>query len=334
MSQLYVNEPSAQVGVRDGRIEIKYSDGMNKSLPIESIDGISLFGPVSISTHCIRECIERGIDVQYYSTTGKYFGRLGSTSHVNVARQRMQARLGDNESFRLALAKRIIRAKIHNQTVVLRRYTRSSDTIVDQEITAMKNYEAKIEGCQKIDELMGYEGIAARSYYDALSTLVVPEFRFTGRSRQPPLDAFNSMLSLGYTILMYAVYGALENRGLNPYFGFLHSDADKHPTLASDMMEEWRAVIVDSVVMSMVNGHEIKSENFYSVPDEPGIYLDKTGFNAFIGKLERRFAVDQKYLHDAEYAVSFRRAINLQALSLAQAIEAEDAGLYTPIIVR
>ena len=334
MSQIYVNEPSAQVGVADGRIEVKYSNGMKKSIPIESAEGISLFGPVNVSTQCLRECIERGIDVQYYSTKGNYYGKLSSTRHVNVARQRLQVQLGENEIFRLTLAKRIIQAKIHNQVVVLRRYARTSEDEVAENVAAMKNSEKKIETCLKLDELMGYEGIAARSYYEGLGKLTVADFKFSGRSRRPPLDPFNSMLSLGYTILMYAVYGALESSGLSPYFGFLHSDREKHPTLASDMMEEWRAVIVDSVVMSMVNGHEIKAENFYTQPDTPGVFLDKAGFNAFITKLEKRFATDQKYLQYADYAMSFRRAINMQAGSLAKAIESGDAKLYSPVIVR
>ena len=150
---MYVNEPSAQVGVRDGRIEVNYANGMVRTLPIESVEGISLFGPVSMSTHCVRECLERGIDVQYYSTTGSYYGKLSSTRHVHVARQRQQFKLGEDDRFRLAFAKRILSAKIHNQTVVLRRYTRTSNTEIGLQLQAMKNAEKKIEFCQSISEL-------------------------------------------------------------------------------------------------------------------------------------------------------------------------------------
>ena len=334
MSQLYVNEPSAKVGVEDGRFTVLYKNGMEKSIPIESLEGICLFGSVQISSQCLRECLTQGIDVQFYSAFGSYFGKLSSTRHVNTARQRLQAKLYDDGVFRLELGKRIIRAKIHNQITVLRRYARSSDVDIGDEIIAMQNAVKKTANCKTLDELMGYEGSAARVYYKTLSALTEPDFAFEGRSRRPPLDPFNSMLSLGYTVLLYAVYGALESRGLNPYFGFMHSDREKHPALASDMMEEWRAVIVDSVVMGMVNGHEIKQENFFTLPEKPGIFLNKDGFKAFMTKLEKRFAFEQSYLSYANYRVSFRRAVNLQAGELVKAIEAGNAELYEPIVIR
>jgi CRISPR-associated protein Cas1 len=270
----------------------------------------------------------------YYSTNGSFYGKLNSTRHVNVARQRRQAILGGDADFCLSLAKRIIRAKIHNQTVVLRRYARTSEFEVRSEILAMQSAEKSAENCMMLDEALGFEGIAARSYYKGLAKLVVPEFAFEGRSRQPPKDPFNSMLSLGYTVLLYALYGAIEARGLNPYFGFMHRDKNKHPTLASDMMEEWRAIIVDSVVMSMVNGREIKPDNFYSVADKPGVFLDKAGFKTFIAKLEKKFEAEQRYLLYVDYPQSFRQAINMQTGELAKAIESGVPNHYNPIIIR
>ena len=334
MSQLYVNEPSSQVGVGDGRFVVAHTDGMKRSIPVESVEGITLFGPVSINTQCIRECLVRGIDIQFFSTTGSYFGKLNSTSHVNASRQRAQARIGEDDDFRITFSKRIIKAKIHNQIVILRRYSRTAKIDVGSEIHAMSIAENDLNGCEKLNELMGHEGIAARSYYSGLGKLVIPEFRFSGRSRRPPLDPFNSMLSLGYTILLYALYGAIESKGLNPYMGFMHSDREKHPTLASDMMEEWRAVIVDSVVMSMMNGHEIDNKNFYQEEELPGIFLDKIAFKAYISKLEKRFTTENRYLSYIDYSVSFRRAINLQIGELVKAIEARNADLYQPIIIR
>lgn len=94
------------------------------------------------------------------------------------------------------------------------------------------------------------------------------EYAFKGRSKLPPKDEFNSMISLGYSLLLNDKYSKVENRGLNPYFGFLHSDREKHPTLISDMMEEWRAVLIDSLVMSMINGHEILIDDFERYEDK------------------------------------------------------------------
>ncbi|GHV53349.1 CRISPR-associated endonuclease Cas1 [Synergistales bacterium] len=336
MSQVYVNDPSSVVGFEDNRLQIKTNDGVLRSLPIESVDGISVFGRGQMSTQCIGECLRRGIDVQYYSSAGTYFGKLTSTQHVNIARQKRQVFMSENEEFKLRLSAKMLSAKIHNQITVARRYARYAflGDSIDGDIDIMRCAEHSVSSCENIAEMMGHEGLAARAYFNALNKLVVPEFSFSGRSKQPPLDAFNSMLSLGYSILMNEVYGAIESKGLNPYFGLAHSDREKHPSLASDMMEEWRAVVVDSTVMSLVNGYEIVTSNFYTNTDARGVFLDREGMKIFIAKLEKKFAASSKYLTYADYGVPFRRALNMQAGEMGKAIEQGDADIYSPVTIR
>ncbi len=110
---------------------------------------------------------------------------------------------------------------------------------------------------------------------------------------------------------MNELYSEIEAHGLNPYFGFLHRDAEKHPTLASDLMEEWRAVLIDSTVMSMINGHEIQKENFYTDNEEPGCFIDREGLKTYLNKLENKFYTKTRYLSYTEDMVSFRYAISL-----------------------
>jgi CRISPR-associated protein Cas1 len=114
----------------------------------------------------------------------------------------------------------------------------------------------------------------------------------------------------------------------------MHRDKENHPTLASDMMEEWRAVIVDSTVMSMINGHEIETTDFIKNLDEPGCYLTKNGIKLYLSKLEKKLQTEVKYLDYVDYPVSFRRGIALQMDALVKAIENEDASLYKPIEIR
>ena len=133
---------------------------------------------------------------------------------------------------------------------------------------------------------------------------------------------------------MNEIYGKIEAKGLNPYFGFLHRDKENHPTLASDMMEEWRAVIVDSTVMSMINGHEIKKSDFVTDIEQPGCFLTKNGIKLYLSKLERKLQTEVKYLSYVDYAVSFRKGIALQMNMLWKAIEEENASLYQPIEIR
>lgn len=333
MGLLYVNESGAVIGVEANKCTVQYKDGMKKMIPIESLEGITIMGRSQMTTQCAEECMVRGIPVAYFSKGGRYFGRLMSTGHINVERQRRQSELYDTE-FSLQLSKNIINAKIKNQSVVLKRYEKSKGLLLNEEQKMMDICRNKVLRCERIEESIGFEGQAARYYFQGLSKCIDDPFKFQGRSRRPPLDEFNSMISLGYSILMNEVYCKIEMKGLNPYFGFLHRDAEKHPTLASDMMEEWRTVIVDATAMSMINGHEIHKEHFISDLEEPGYYLTKDGLKLYLNKLEKKFQTSVRYLKYVDYPVSFRRAILLQMEQLVKAIEKGDANLYEPLVIR
>ncbi len=333
MSLLYVNENNAYIGVEANRFFVKYSDGMKKMIPVETLENITIMGHAQMTTQCIQECLKRGIPVSYYSKGGSYFGRLQSTGHVNAKRQRQQCALYQSE-FSLEISKRIIRAKLKNQIVVLQRYGKSKNIAVEDQLKIMRICREKVSKCLKVSEIMGYEGQGAKAYFEGLSRVIDPEFSFHGRNKRPPRDEFNSMISLGYSVIMNELYGKIEAKGLNPYFGFLHRDHENHPTLASDMMEEWRAVIVDATVMSMINGHEIHKDDFENNTDEPGCYLTRNGIKLYLKKLEKKLQTDVRYLNYIDYAVSFRRGIALQMDLLVQAIESGEASVYKPIEIR
>ncbi len=333
MSLLFVNENNTTIGIESNRCTVRYADGMLKMVPIETLESITIMGRAQITTQCVQECLKRGIPVAYFSKGGVYFGKLQSTGHINAARQRKQCSLYESP-FSVELARSIISAKLKNQQVVLRRYEKSKGIAVSESIKMMRICREKLADCQTIQELMGYEGQGAKAYFDGLSALIDPEFAFHGRSRRPPRDEFNSMISLGYSVLLNELYGKIEAKGLNPYFGFMHRDKEQHPTLASDLMEEWRAVLVDSTVMSMINGHEISKEDFTTDLEEPGCFLSRNGVKVFLSKLEKKLQTDVRYLSYVDHAVSFRRGIALQIDMLVKAMEAEDASVYKPIEIR
>lgn len=196
----------------------------------------------------------------------------------------------------------------------------------------MKLAVKNIDKCTSVSQIMGYEGIAARHYFMGLSKCILPEFKFCGRSRRPPKDEFNSMISLGYAMLMNEIYGAVEGKGLNVYAGFLHQDRERHPTVASDMMEEWRSVLIDSMVMSLINGYEVEKSGFRR--EENGVFLDDKTFKIFLKKYETKLRTSTGYLNYGDEKVSFRKALWLQASKLAKAIDEEDCTLYEPIYIR
>jgi CRISPR-associated protein Cas1 len=333
MSLLYVDEHGCTIGIEGNQCVVKYSDGMKKILPIETLEGITIMGNSQITTQCIQECLLRGISVQYFSKGGRYFGRLHSTGHVNASRQRKQCALYES-AFALELSKRIIRSKLKNQAVVLRRYEKSGSASVEEQLKLLHTCREKVSHSNTVQEIMGYEGQGAKAYFDGLSQLIDSDFAFHGRTKRPPMDEFNSMIGLGYSVILNEVYSKIEDRGLNPYFGFMHRDKENHPTLASDMMEEWRAVIVDATAMSMINGHEIEKDDFSWNTDTPGCYLTKNGMKLFLSKLEKKLQTEIRYLDYIDYPVSFRRGISLQMDNLVKAIENEDAALYNPIEIR
>lgn len=333
MSILLVDEDSAVVGIDANRFYIRYSDGVKRYLPAETLESISVMGHAQLTSGCILECFKRAIPISYFSKGGKYYGRLQSSSCVNASRQRLQSELYESD-FALGLAKRIIMAKLKNQMVVLRRYEKSRDLLESKHIVIMNQCRQNVEVCTSVSEIMGYEGIAAKEYFAGMSEVIDEAFKFNGRSRRPPLDEFNALISLGYTIITNIIQSKIEDKGLNSYFGFVHRDSEQHPTLASDLMEEWRAVLVDSTAMSMINGHELLKEHFYYDIDTPGCFLTREGLKLFVEKLERKLQSSIKYLDEIDYKMDFRYAITLKLNSLIQAMSESDASKYSVLEIR
>lgn len=333
MSILYVNENGARIGVDSNRITVHSKDESIHFVPIETLDGITILGRSHLTTDCMETCMKKGIPVAFFSKGGSFFGRLVSTGHVKAALQRKQSELYFKD-FSLELSKKIVSAKIKNQLVVLKRYAKNDFVDINTEEKSVKALFEKVFSAHSITEIMGYEGNAARMYFQGLSKCINSDFAFNGRNKRPPKDPFNSMISLGYSILLNEIYSGIEQKGLNPYFGFLHRDAEKHPTLASDLMEEWRAVLVDATVMSLINGNEISLNEFEVDYENGACYISKEGLNIFLKKFEKKLQTQIRYLKYIDYSVSFRQAIAMQITNLVKAIEAEDYNMYEPIVIR
>lgn len=333
MSYLYVNEQGARIGVAGGYITVQMKDDLLRKIPSETLENISLFGNISITTQAMQRCLKLGITLNFFSANGRYYGHLTPTARCRITRLRKQFAATGNPDFAEKLSREILGAKIHNQKVVLKRYVTKPTSSILEAVKQIENAERKLCSCQTLDEMKGYEGIAARYYFAALSEIIEPDFRFSGRNRMPPRDPFNSMLSFGYTLLMHEFYGLIEGHGLNAYAGFLHQDRENHPTLASDLMEEWRAVIVDSVVMSLIQGHEVSIDEFQADYETGGILLMDKSFRTFVRKYEKKMRSEIRYLQ-TEGRQSYRALLNSQVALLAKAIEDDDPMLYKAIRIR
>lgn len=336
MTTLYLSEDGANLKLKDNRLIIKKSEETLKEISLEKLENIVLIGNIAITSPLSIELLEREIPVSWLSHTGKFYGRLEPTTRINIFRQREQFRLADNPAKSLELAKTFITGKVKNCQVVLRRYNRNfMNTNIQENIEELKRYASKIESAETIEQLLGFEGNSAKLYFQSLGQMVRKEFTFNKRSRRPPKDKFNCLLSFGYTLLLYEIYTAIVNKGLHPYCSFLHKVRNGHPALASDLIEEWRPTIVDSLVMSLVSSKIITEEHFLPQDETTGgIFLTKEGLKIFIRKFEERLKQHNSYLTYVEYPLSFRESLQFQVGSLVKAIENKDMCIYRAVVIR
>jgi CRISPR-associated protein Cas1 len=239
-------------------------------LPIHNLGSIVCFGQVSASAPLMGLCAERRVSLSFLTEYGRFLARIEGPVRGNVLLRRAQHRASDNPLQALALARTIVSAKIANSRFVLQRVARDRDEVTRDKLKSAINKlnvllrQARTPGSD-LDSYRGYEGRAARIYFDTFNLLVLspdPAFVFTGRSRRPPLDPVNAMLSFVYTLLRNDIQSALETVGLDPAMGFLHRDRPGRPALALDVMEEFRAPLADRFVLSLINRKQVDSKGF------------------------------------------------------------------------
>ncbi|NLU50145.1 MAG: CRISPR-associated endonuclease Cas1 [Syntrophomonadaceae bacterium] len=331
---LYLNEAGSVLRKTGGYYVVITADNKKRDIPAEKLEAVVVFSGANVTTPCLMSLLRQGVTVTFLSSKGGLFGRAESTAHFNIERHRSQFRAGENPGFCLELARIFIKGKIHNELVVLRRYNRHMNlATVDDAVKRMRLCYTDLDKPKSLNELNGTEGYASRLYFGALSHMVREEFRFKGRTRQPPKDPFNSLLSFGYTLLMYEIYAVLLGKGLHPYLGFLHRVRRGHPALASDLMEEWRPILVDSLVLRLIQGRTLTLDDF-ELPDvEGGVYLRKDRARVFIEKFQERLNLEHRYL-PTDAPLTFRQAIHYQVGALVKALEESNPRAYQPIMLR
>lgn len=332
MSWIYVTEAGARLGLREGRYVISREHEVLAEVPSEIVEGVTVIDAVQVSSRAIVDFLERDIPVTWLSTTGKFFGRLESTSAQDMSRVKEQFARAEDAAFCLDLARLTVFRKIYNQRAILRSYNRrAGNFLVQQTYDQIRILADKLHTAKTVDEVMGYEGAVARLYFRALSEFLPEEFRFEKRTRQPPTDPFNSMLSFGYTLLMYDFYSAIERTRLSPYIGYLHALKDGHPALASDLMEPWRAAIVDAFCLALVTHHEIDASCFARSEANGGTYLTRVGRRIFIQAYERKMRSVNSYFN-GKY--SWRHTVQMECDSYRQAVHEGKAELLKALVIR
>lgn len=332
---LYIQEQGTVLARQGERLVVKKGDDVLLEVPAAKVDQILVFGRCAITTPAMIFCLEEEIPVVLLSSRGRYYGLLDSPVGDRVSLHRQQFARAEDPAFCLATAKSIVRGKLANCRVLLQRHQRRKGVgAVKAAIADIDAIMRRLGEAETLDEVRGHEGNGAARYFDAFAHLIQPDLGFTRRVRRPPTDPVNSLLSLGYTLCFYNLYGLIRGRGLHPYVGHLHAMRDRHPALASDLVEEFRAPIVDSLVLYLMNAKILTAADFYRpTVDPPGACLLRDhGRKTFLEHFERKMGTAVTHPHTGETA-DWRRAMDLQVAQMRQWIVGEING-YQPMEIR
>ena len=324
---LYLNTQRLRVGKTGGLLRIKERDKVVQEARINEICQVNLMGAVQISTQAVQELCRAEKPICYFSQGGWFYGVTTGLSTKNVFLRRTQFRLAEEARFCLRIARTLVAGKIRNQrTMLLRNHVEPPKP----ELQELKWLVARAETAESLEELLGFEGWAARIYFGLFAGMLKrdrseqedPEFTFDfqARNRRPPRDPVNALLSLGYSLLAKDLTIACYAVGFDPMMGFFHQPRHGRPALALDLMEPLRPLIADSAVLSTVNTKMVSERDF--VTAGPAVSLTAGGRKSFLRAYEAR--MDTLVTHPLfDYRVSYRRLLEIQARLLAKTLEGE-----------
>lgn len=321
---------------KDGEcVAVYQGDALKGKVPIHTLGGLVLFGQISCSPFLLGHCAENGVTVSWLTVNGRFLASMHGPVSGNVLLRREQYRRADEDAAAAAIAASIVIGKIANCRTVLMRTAREHP---GQELDAAA---ARLAQClmhlrepQPLNVVRGIEGEAAQAYFGAFDNLIHnadPAFRFAGRNRRPPLDAVNCLLSFLYTLLTHDVRGALESCGLDPAVGFLHRDRPGRPSLALDIMEEFRPYLADRLACTLINRGQVKGKGFRRTESGAVIMDEATRKDVLTAWQERKQeTVEHPFLQEKMAAGLL---YHCQARLLARYLRG-DLDAYPPFVIR
>ncbi len=310
---------------------IQYPDKRKVEVPLINVSQVVVSGDVTLTTPALHTILELGIEVCFLSMYGHFRGRLSPPVAKNAFVRREQYRAHSDAHQAIQIAQACVRGKLENMRTMLLRANRSlQDDEVAQATIILRNAINQVADAHSNGSLLGIEGNGSAAYFGALRKLLRDQMGFTRRRRRPPTDPINAMLSLGYTLLSQQVAAAIQVVGLDPYIGFLHQPRHGRPALALDLMEEFRPIIADSVVLNIINHRLLSANDFH---EELGVVLLKPeARKTFYSKFEERLQEEIQHPQFG-YRTTYRRCIELQVRLLAKWLTGEIPA-YPPFHVR
>ncbi len=324
MPPLYLTEQGAKLEIDNRRATVTKDGETLASAPLIHVSEVVVMGNVSLTTPAMKALMAAGVDVVFLTLDGAYCGRLIGPMTPHVALRRKQYQCQSESRFALEMAQYFVAAKLQHLRTLLQRHNRDrGDPILTSAIDSIGSALERAGRTTTLSGLTGVEGAASAAYFGAYRRLLGPDWRFEKRQRRPPPDPINVLLSFGYTLLAHTAEGAAAATGLDPFAGFLHVVEYNRPSLALDLMEEFRPV-VDGVVLWAANGGQITPQDFEPGPAERPVVMSDQGRRRFIEAYERRMA--DEFTHPKlNQKLPLRQCILAQARQVAEAVQSRRA---------
>jgi CRISP-associated protein Cas1 len=321
MSVLYVTEPGACVAKRGERVIVEKEGKEILEVKCLKLRSILLFGNVQVTTQALRELLSHDIEMAFLTMEGRLLGQLTPVTPKNVFLRISQVRRLDDTEFTLEVA------KVSNAVALLLEFRRNHPDIdIRQSIDSLRAAIAGIPAAADQESLLGVEGNAASVYWQAFSKMCRGEIGFTKRVKRPPTDPANSLLSFGYSVVFTRIQSLLDAVGLDPYIGFFHQPHYGRPSLAADLLEEFRSPLVDRFTLSLINKRVLNPSDFEPHEETGGVRMTRDGMKKYFSKFEEYMG--KKLAGFDEPELDFNGLVKRQIERLAGAIDKREP--YSP----
>jgi CRISPR-associated protein Cas1 len=317
---LYITEQGAVLRKQGQRLVVEKDGCPLLDIPAGKVKGVLIFGNVQVTIQAIHLALELEIELALFSYHGRLLGQLTPPATGNVALRQAQYACKVDPAFTLSFSRVVVAGKIGNALVFVREFAHNHpESDLRDEVTRLQAVQPQIEGSNDLSSLLGFEGTGARIYFEAFAKMVRHSFSFDGRHRRPPPDPVNALLSLGYTMVYNEVGSLLDGMGFDPYLGIYHQPRHGHATLASDLIEEFRAPLVDRFTLGLINNRIFKEQDFYLYAASGGVVLKDEPRRRYFAEYERFVTCPMNTL-EGEAAIDFRRLFRRQAERLRGAL--------------
>lgn len=334
MGTVYVTQDDAFIGKTDERLSVKANKQNLLDVPLIKVDGIVVLGRATVSPAVVSELLDRHIPLSFLTGTGRYLGRLEPEMTKNIFVRSAQWKAAGNSEQAVHLVRGFVRGKLKNyRNALMRREREDSVRDLQSGITRLEQAIAPIDTTTNIDSLRGLEGAGSAAYFGSFNQLIKSsDFQFEARRRRPPTDPVNALLSLGYSLLRHDVQSAVNIVGFDPYLGYLHLERYGRPSLALDLMEEFRPLVVDAVVLSTLNKRLLALTDFTTEPVSGAVSLNKEGLKTFLRLYEQKKQSEFKHPVMGRKC-TYQEAFEIQARLMAKYLMGE-VEKYPPLVLK